>query len=757
VLGEGPARSRFVSGHPTGVPLPVMSEEPAPTPDVKPTEAGGRLRADARYRALVEQLPVVVYHYTEGLPLDYVSPNIEALLGRPAEAYLADHRLWHRTIHPDDRERMEAAWWQGRETGTGYQIECRYVRPDGGIVWVRDDARVELDPGDGLPSWQGVLVDITAQKHAERDREASQRRYRALVEQVPAIVYEMGPDDERRTLFVSPHVEEILGYSRQEWLDQPDIWIELLHPEDRETELAALDLHNETGAPWDREYRLIASDGSVVWLRDKAVLVPDLPGGGSTWHGVMLDITDRKELEERLQLMNDELEVRVGERTTELAEANEMMGLEIGERRRIESELRVAREGYRRLVEDLPAVVYLWDMVHQREELDRDAGRGRGYTSPRVHDLLGYSASEWSLPGFWQTRLHPHDRDRILDLVERFRRTGEPFNAEYRFLAKDGRVVWVVDRATVLERDAAGLPSLFQGVLLDITDRREAEQAENWYMRLTQESPGIVWVVSERDEDPHVRWQHYFVNAREQDLLGYQLEEFAGPALWRSYVHPDDRERVVQENEHIWRTGAPWNTDFRMIAKDGRVIWFHLDGRTVEFDENGRPCIYQGLMSDIDVRKGREEELQATVERQRSLLDGMPAMPWTEEWDPATGSGRLVHLGPQAQEILGWPSQDLGNNSYEHMARFLHPDDRQRIERSFQRGLAEGARWEETYRIVARDGTVRRIRSTGQRVSPPDVIPQIWQGVAVVLAVEGTLTPSPDDTPDRNALLNPES
>ena len=96
-------------------------------------------------------------------------------------------------------------------------------------------------------------------------------------------------------------------------------------------------------------------------------------------------------------------------------------------------------------------------------------------------------------------------------------------------------------------------------------------------MRLTQESPGIVWVVSERDEDPHVRWQHYFVNAREQDLLGYQLEEFAGPTLWRSYVHPDDQARVIEENEHIWRTGAPWSSDLRMIAKDGRVIWFHLD------------------------------------------------------------------------------------------------------------------------------------------------------------------------------------
>ena len=257
-----------------------MSEHrPRPTAGERPQE-GRRQRADARYRALVEQLPVVVYHYTEGAPLDYVSPNIEGLLGRPSEAYLADHRLWHRTIHPDDRERMEAAWWRAREARTGYQIECRYVRPDGGVVWVRDNARVEFDAEGGLPSWQGVLVDITSERRAEQEREASQRRYRALVEQVPAIVYEMGPDDERRTLFVSPHVEQILGYSRQEWLDQPDIWIELLHPEDRETELAALDLHNETGDPWNREYRLIASDGSVVWLRDKAVLVPDLHGGG---------------------------------------------------------------------------------------------------------------------------------------------------------------------------------------------------------------------------------------------------------------------------------------------------------------------------------------------------------------------------------------------------------------------------------------------------------------------------------------------
>lgn len=700
---------------------------------------GSRARHDARYQTLVEQMPVVVYHYTEGLPFNYVSPNVEAVLGHPAAAYIADSRLWHRTIHPDDREGMEEAWRQGREEGTGYEIECRYVRPDGRIVVVRDNARVMFDSTGLVASWQGVLVDITAQKRAEREREISQRRYRALVEQVPAIVYEMGPDDERKTLFVSPHVEELLGYSQQEWLDQPDIWVELLHPEDREIELAAHDLHNQTGEPWGREYRLIASDGGVVWVSDKAVLVPDAEGGDPTWHGVMLDVTERKELEERLQLMNDELEQRVHERTTELGEANEMMGLEIGERRRIENELRSAHERYRRLVEDLPAVAYLWELVS-------DGGEGRGYTSPRVEDLLGYTPEEWGEPGFWRTRVHPHDRAFVEAMGERSRTTGEPFNAEYRYLAKDGRVVWVADRATILERQG-GRPGLFQGVLLDVTDRKEAErkaqEAQNWYMRLSEESPGIVWVVSGRDEDPSIRWQHYYVNAREPDLLGYELDDFAGPSLWRDYLHPDDRPRIIQENEQAWRTGEPWNTDLRMLAKNGSVLWFHLQARTVEFDTRGLPEVYQGVMLNIDARKQEQEAMQAILDRQRSVLDGMPALVWTAVTDLEAGTSHLSFLGRQSLEFLGWAPEELGGDAYEEMARFVHPDDRVKVADAYHRAIIEDTIFDLSYRIVIRDGSIRHVHSTARRVSAPGVRPQTWQGLSIVVE------PPADDAGDR--------
>ena len=63
-----------------------------------------------------------------------------------------------------------------------------------------------------------------------QDRDADETTYRALVENLPAVIYQVAPDDDRRTMYVSRHVESALGYSREEWLSQPDIWMELLHP-----------------------------------------------------------------------------------------------------------------------------------------------------------------------------------------------------------------------------------------------------------------------------------------------------------------------------------------------------------------------------------------------------------------------------------------------------------------------------------------------------------------------------------------------
>ncbi|HXF36286.1 MAG TPA: PAS domain S-box protein, partial [Actinomycetota bacterium] len=143
---------------------------------------------------------------------------------------------------------------------------------------------------------------------------------------------------------------------------------------------------------------------------------------------------------------------------------------DVTERRAAEEAVRLAERRFRTLVEQLPAVAYVWDARSSVEE-------GAYYfTSPQIQDLLGYSPEEWDGdPELWRERIHPDDRAAVFEATERCLRTGEPFEMEYRYLAKDGRVVWVHDRAALLQRDASGRPLVFQGVMFDVTDRRAAE------------------------------------------------------------------------------------------------------------------------------------------------------------------------------------------------------------------------------------------------------------------------------------------
>src|SRR3989441_308116 len=364
---------------------------------------------EADMRSIVEHLPAVIYiDSDETLPNTlYISPNVEAILGYPPTFFQEAGPAWIQLIHPDDLSGMLEAWKVAFSQGGPFDREFRHVRPDGTEVWVHDHSVLIRDADGNRLHWRGVLINITDRVQAERELATSEARYRALVEGIPAVVYQMGLDDQRRTLYASPHIEALFGYTREEWLDQQDIWTELLHPDDREIELAAPDLHSATGDPWSREYRVIAADGRVGWVRDQAVLLRDQDGRPLNWQGVMVGITAQKEAEERLRTSNDELEFRVLARTAQLEDANELMTLEIEERRRVERELRSAEERFRNLVEDLPAVVY------RRQVAASDDDRDHSYASPQIEELLGFTAIEWQDDRIRMSRLHPHDRDRV--------------------------------------------------------------------------------------------------------------------------------------------------------------------------------------------------------------------------------------------------------------------------------------------------------------------------------------------------------
>ncbi|MCD6020407.1 MAG: domain S-box protein [Actinomycetia bacterium] len=695
-------------------------------PHSRASERLDPLASGSRVRELVEQLPVVVYVDTDDQrpSTTYISPNVEQLLGFPPQRFLEDPGLWIRCMHPDDRERIQSLRDEVWSSGARYRSEYRMFRRDGEEVWLRDSSVLVLSDEGHRLAWQGVIEDITTERRAEQEIRASEARYRALVERVPAVVYEMGPDDERRTLFVSPHVEQVLGYSREEWLDQPDIWIELLHADDREVVLAKHDRHNETGEPWDLEYRLIASDGRVVWVHDRASLIRGLERGAA-WHGVMIDITAEHEATEMLLLHKEDLERRVAERTSELREANELMALEIGERRRMESELRDVEERYRRLVENMPGIAYVWDVAPGAES------RRFGYVSPRIQDILGFSPDEWHA----SARVHPHDQARVSEAVDRSVRTGEPFVMEYRYLAKDGKVVWVLDHASLIARSETGDPASFQGVMLDVTSRLDAESkaaaAEDRYRAITERGPVVAYsfeLIYAENGDPSV--QVSYVSPQAADLVQYPIERWINePAVWFEMIHPDDRDRVARSTAKNWRTGEPWMIRYRMIRSDGTLIWLLDAGRLLDRDSQGRPWTFQGILLDVTTDEETRAQVEATAGAQREALEGALAIPWSETIHPETGFERYTYIGSQVFDILGYTPEELMDEP-KHFPRMVHPDDRPRVHQSVQRSDETGV-WDDTYRILRRDGEIRWLHSFGRRSSAPGVIPELWHGVAI--------------------------
>ncbi|MGH2589824.1 MAG: putative bifunctional diguanylate cyclase/phosphodiesterase, partial [Actinomycetota bacterium] len=157
-------------------------------------------------------------------------------------------------------------------------------------------AHLEEPPERGRELLEVVRAELLRVDGELRDLNA---RYRALAEQIPAIVYVDLVDETMATTFVSPQIEALLGVTPQEYIDDPDLWTKRLHPDDREQALATYLQGRESGEPFTFEYRLLANDGTPVWFRDSAVVVLDENGDPAYIEGVMLDITDRKNAEEQ--------------------------------------------------------------------------------------------------------------------------------------------------------------------------------------------------------------------------------------------------------------------------------------------------------------------------------------------------------------------------------------------------------------------------------------------------------------------------
>ncbi len=237
------------------------------------------------------------------------------------------------------------------------------------------------------------------------------------------------------------------------------------------------------------------------------------------------------------------------------------------------------------------------------------------YLSANFTSILGYTPEEalW-VPGWWFARIHPEDRERVLERVASDLAAKAPLREqEYRVLHKDGTYhEFHVARRT--EYDRAGEPAAFVGYCLDVTASKQMEEAlretEAKYQSLVEQLPAVVYTV---EFGKTGAW--LYISPQIEPMLGYTPEGWkAHPNPFTSHLHPDDRDRILAEEEQAHEIGRPHQFEYRMLALDGRTVWVH-DVSVQVRPEAGSPGFWQGVMFDITDRKRAEEGRREAEER----------------------------------------------------------------------------------------------------------------------------------------------
>ena len=375
------------------------------------------------YRTLVEHTPAMTYLASPDDPgaVLFNSPQIAHLLGYTPEEWLIDPYFWQTRLHPDDFERVLASDQHVKDDGVAFSLEYRLIHREGHQVWFRDQGRLIRDEDDVPLFWLGSTVDISEQKHTEQSLQEIEARYRTLVEQIPVVTYIENPDTDGIPHFLSPQIEAVLGYSMEQWRDEPGLWATAIHPDDRAVWQEAIEHTDETGQPFHLEYRMVAADGRTVWIKSSSQLVRDDDGTPRFWQGILQDTTDEVIAEQRLA----------------------------------ESEQR-----YRSLFDHNPDAVYSFDLEGVLLSLNVALEEMSGYTRDEV---IGTSFTRY---------IAPDDVERV---VQHFRAAaqGSPQNYECGILHEDGSLidVHVTNLPIVVGGEIVGV----YGIAKDIRDRKALE------------------------------------------------------------------------------------------------------------------------------------------------------------------------------------------------------------------------------------------------------------------------------------------
>ena len=366
---------------------------------------------------------------------------------------------------------------------------------------------------------------------------------------------------EARVLFLSRPAERLTGRPNSDFEFQPGLWRELFHADDHPALRRALASLLEEGRA-EFSARLLRPAGEPAWVQGRAWVAHRAGEGGTPERieGVLRDVS---------------------------------------ERRRAEEALRASEAKFRDMALNTPGVVFQWN---ERE----DGNSGFVYASPRLYEVFGIPTEDART---LVDKLHEADRERWRESLAAARINPGPWTFEGRLHCPDGQVRWLSCAAKPVRYSPGDL--LFNGVMLDITERKRAEEqfraSEERFRLVLQASNDGIW-------DWDLARREIYLSSRWAEMLGYSREEIgSSPRALLRLLHPDDR-RVAADalRAHLARH-EPFVINTRYVHRDGSVRWFLCRG-DAQRDADGRPVRIVGIHTDITAAKKTEAALRAAKE-----------------------------------------------------------------------------------------------------------------------------------------------
>lgn len=444
--------------------------------------------------------------------------------------------------------------------GKGFNTDIIYYKKDRSWFWGHSFSQPLRDEQGNITEFFGIIQDVTAEK-------ASAEKMKVLSQiaedNINAVVI---ADKEGKITWANKSFTTMTGYSLEEATGKkPGHLLQGAETDKKTVQYLAAQIAK--GEPFNTEILNYKKNGQKYWLRIQGQPIKNEKGAITGYFALEEDITKEKESEDRFR----------------------------------------------------KALEHIGDNVWEH-----DFRTGTTYFSKSENQFLGYSKEELANnQELWWNSVHADDRHLLEESNHKYKNgKANAHNLEYRMVLKDGSIRWVLDRGVVIEQDITGKPLRITGTHTDITNSKhtEAELANRvkQFQSLSENIPGVIYEFAfKKDGTDGLR----YISPAIEKLFGIKPEDFIN---YLQYIHPADRETILQKNLHSRQTLTAFYAEARLTVPGQPERWLSVHSsfsyRTGEGDD-----VFTGFMLDITQRKNAEQELEEQRKFYEDVLNNMPA------------------------------------------------------------------------------------------------------------------------------------